>query len=680
MIRKSKMIVVLSPSRHGSTYLMNLLDNFTLTEVRSEIFDTVGDLHCNFAQKQAIRELGISFEDWGNKITSSELNTWKLENPYSFIQLLDKNSTAEEYVCKLLFENLPFQQVLDILKIFINYGAKFIIAERDPLSAYLSRKRAIKMINELSYEYNQVWIRSITDDIRVDFEPHEFAEFKKRNDNRYNKVVDILRQNSAKFTVWEYDSSHSFDYILNNIQRQILLDLNIEAKIKSNISFWTNKQNNSTLEQQIKNYNSQIDNISVAKNEKYTFKTKNNADSFCILPWVHTFVSTTGDYRLCCVSKLKNDSHYKQKILNTTLQEWWNSEEMKSVRRQMLAGERPSQCSTCWDKEDRGLNVSKRLSENKWWGKRLDFSDVKKNTHSDGYWDGDIQSFDLRLGNTCNLKCVMCYPNSSSKWLEDKSILNEYENTYWDPNSLNNLKWPEKDELWNYLNENKHNIRSLHFAGGEPLLHKKHSKVLEDLVKSGYAENIRLKYNTNITVLPDSIVHFWNHFHSVHVTASLDGPEQINNWVRFPSKWQSLMQVLCRLDLQTNNHVEINLNSTQSVYTIEWLPEMYAQLKAQNWKKVGYPRGHFHIAPDLVYTPLHLNIRTLPDYGKKHITAKIEKHLSEVDGQQYHDEVRYMLDYMNSEHWNDQYGRAMMSYTRKLEKIRNFKYPGILYE
>jgi MoaA/NifB/PqqE/SkfB family radical SAM enzyme len=674
------MIVVLSPSRHGSTYLMNVLDNFTLTEVGNEIFDPVGNLYCNDAQKQAIRELGISFDDRGTNITSPELNDWKLKNPYSFIQLLDNNSAAEEFVCKLLFENLPFLQVLNILKTFINYGAKFILVERDPFSAYLSRKRATKMINELGYEYNKVWIRSVTDDIRVDFDQQEFAEFKKRNDTRYKEVIDILRQNSANFMIWEYNSSQSVDYTLSSTERQIFMDLNIKANIKSNRTVWTNKQNSSTLEQQIKNYSSQIDNISMAKSEKYTFKKINNADSFCILPWVHTFVSTTGDYRLCCVSKFKNHPRYRQKILNTSLEEWWNGEEMKSVRRQMIAGERPSQCSTCWDKEDRGLNVSKRLTENQWWQKRLNFSDVQKNTDSDGYWDGIIKSFDLRLGNTCNLKCVMCNPNSSSKWLEDKAILNEYENTHWNPKSLANLKWPEENELWDYLNRNKHHLRCLHFAGGEPLLHKKHMEIIKDLVEGGYAKYVKLKYNTNVTILPNQIIDLWNHFYSVHVTASLDGPQSINDWVRFPSKWQSLLNVLDKLDEEAGKHIDVNINSTQSVYTVEWLPEMYDQLYGRNWNKVGYSRGHFHIAPDLVYTPLHLNIRTLPEHAKEYITEKIQNHLSKVEGQQYHDEVQYMLDYMNSEHWNDQYGKEMISYTRKLEEIRNFKYPGNLYE
>jgi len=60
--------------------------------------------------------------------------------------------------------------------------------------------------------------------------------------------------------------------------------------------------------------------------------------------------------------------------------------------------------------------------------------EIVKNTHEDGTIDNDLYTLDFRLGNTCNLACVMCRPQDSSKWLnEAKKLSNELEtDAKWD--------------------------------------------------------------------------------------------------------------------------------------------------------------------------------------------------------------------------------------------------------
>lgn len=402
-----------------------------------------------------------------------------------------------------------------------------------------------------------------------------------------------------------------------------------------------------------------------------------NKKTFCILPWIHLFASTTGTLRPCCVSK---EFDYRYKIHKEGIEEFWNSKHMRELRKSMLNGERSDVCITCWDKEKNGDSHSKRLGELNQWKNKLNIDDLIELTNDDGSVIDNIISYDLRLGNLCNLKCIMCNPNSSSKWLEDKAILGKYENTGFSKHTLPNLKWPDGEELWNYLNLNSEKIRLLQFAGGEPLLHKKHYHLLENLVKSKCSKNIFLKYNTNITQLPDKIFDLWNEFKRVDLWCSIDGLGELNDYIRFPSKWKDILDSLYKLD-KTPKHINVRINTAISALNIEYIPEFYNFIAKNNFSKIGRTEWYegVHIAPDIVYDPFHLNMRILPKCAKEKITKKIQKHLETVDNLQYIEQMNYVLSYMNFEDWHNKHYDEFLQYITDIEKIRGNKYPYEIY-
>lgn len=402
-----------------------------------------------------------------------------------------------------------------------------------------------------------------------------------------------------------------------------------------------------------------------------------NKNTFCILPWIHLFASTTGTLRPCCVS---TEFDYRYKIHKDGIKEYWNSQHMKDLRLSLLNGEKPNICETCWDKERRGDTHSKRLGELRIWADRINIDELINSTLADGTVDDNIVSYDLRLGNLCNLKCVMCNPNSSSKWLEDKDILGKYVNTGFSKHSLPNLKWPEQNQLWDYLNENASSIRLLHFAGGEPLLHKKHYVLLNSLVEQGYSSKISLKYNTNITHLPDQLFNLWNKFKHVQVWCSIDAYGDLNEYIRYPSKWQDIENALKLLD-ETDDNVQIRVNTAISALNIEFIPELYNYINSGKFKKVGLApwQDTVHIAPDVVYHPPHLNVRVLPTSAKEKITNIINEHLLTVTNAQYKQQMQYVLSYMNAEDWHVQYYDEFLTYISELNSIRGNSYPYELY-
>ena len=51
------------------------------------------------------------------------------------------------------------------------------------------------------------------------------------------------------------------------------------------------------------------------------------------------------------------------------------------------------------------------------------------NTETDGSVSHEPIQIDIRTGTVCNLKCIHCGTGASSKWKEDKALLNKYPNT-----------------------------------------------------------------------------------------------------------------------------------------------------------------------------------------------------------------------------------------------------------
>ena len=72
----------------------------------------------------------------------------------------------------------------------------------------------------------------------------------------------------------------------------------------------------------------------------------------CTAPWTHTYVSPQGERRLCCASR--EEAPFQKQYLDSgtargkfepqSLEEHWNSDYMKDIRKRMLAGEKLKQC------------------------------------------------------------------------------------------------------------------------------------------------------------------------------------------------------------------------------------------------------------------------------------------------------------------------------------------------
>jgi pyruvate-formate lyase-activating enzyme len=375
-----------------------------------------------------------------------------------------------------------------------------------------------------------------------------------------------------------------------------------------------------------------------------------NSNTFCVLPWIHFATRPNGDMRLCCNSNssgagfdheiglVKNESGRPANFGLETPMSAWNNEYMRSVRTTMLEGNIPASCSKCFDEESKGV-ASKRMWETgSWVQDGIDIPELIKQTQEDGTIPEKLIYLDLRLGHTCNLKCVMCSPHDSSQWVADhKKIYPLFqakelkEQMAWDRKSFNN-KWHENPDFWKEMYAQIPNLKQVYFAGGEPLMIREHKWFLEEIIRQGYADRILVRYNTNGLLVDDEIIELWKQFKKVKVGFSIDAVGDRNYYIRYPSDWNTIEKNLHRLDATPDN-IQVSIATAIQIINIKHLADFAKWKIQQNFKKInfenvtaGVQAGGGIVNMHLLYIPTFLSIRCLPPEDK----AEVRKSFAEL--------------------------------------------------
>ena len=367
--------------------------------------------------------------------------------------------------------------------------------------------------------------------------------------------------------------------------------------------------------------------------------------SFCVLPWIHLATRPNGDMRICCVANasgadtgdytvglVKMEDGKPANFSRDLPTDAFNNDYMRSVRKTMLEGKVPASCTKCFKEEQEGI-ASKRIWETGTWHLQedIDIPELIRQTAEDGSVPHKLQYLDLRLGHTCNLKCVMCSPHDSSLWVsEHKKVFPIFQSPLikkqmdWDSESFDNY-WHENPEFWEQIYDQIPNIKQLYFAGGEPLLIKEHRIFLEEIIRRGYADKITLRYNTNGTLISEKFIELWSKFRKVKVGFSLDGMGDRVHYIRYPLDWGIVEQNLQLLDSAPDN-IQTNIAFAVQILNIKHVPEFIKWKVKQNFKKINFDKNANGqtmagglIGVHLLWIPTWLSLRVLPAEDKAEV-------------------------------------------------------------
>jgi MoaA/NifB/PqqE/SkfB family radical SAM enzyme len=257
-----------------------------------------------------------------------------------------------------------------------------------------------------------------------------------------------------------------------------------------------------------------------------------------------------GAVKVCC------RSHPIGHINDNTLEEIWNNDNMRRIRKQVIGGNRPPECEPCFSLEDQGVESLRQRHVNGTIPEariRL-YPRAIESMNSDFTMPYNIPTMEIKLNNLCNLKCRMCNPTDSTSWNDWDQVEEFYdkEKNFISENvrTLNLVRKPYLDKFednpnwWSSFEKNLPNFRRVEFAGGEPLMDPQHYRIL-DMLKP-YGHQIEIKYATNGTTLGISkgrtIHDYWPHFRSVAVNVSIDGIGSVYEYIRGNSNWNEVVQ------------------------------------------------------------------------------------------------------------------------------------------
>ena len=397
---------------------------------------------------------------------------------------------------------------------------------------------------------------------------------------------------------------------------------------------------------------------------------KNNK-SFCILPFVHTHLNTEGDVFPCCVGWSADRKTRIGYIKDNSLEELFNSPEMKQLRLDMVAGKRrPDFCEPCYKFEDNGFHSARNGNNN-------DFEDIAdkiiSEMHDDGYLDPKIISWDIRFSNLCNLKCRTCGSIYSTSWVQENE-----QNGIPTVGRLNSV--PEgTDPLENQYD----NVEKIYFAGGEPLIMPEHFNTPQKLIDSGRAQRVKLVYNTNMTKLNynnNNLVEYWKQFKQVVLGMSLDGMGERAEYIRNGIKWNVIEQNIRTIAeiSRENRNISQHISPTVSIMNVYTLPEMHKYFVENSL----IPSIN-SIVLNILLSPSYFELRNLSDDLKEEVKQIYRDHIEWLKSNDAEERIlegfASVISYIDNPS-TDQDVKDFVSRTKQLDKIRKQNFPDVFPE
>lgn len=365
--------------------------------------------------------------------------------------------------------------------------------------------------------------------------------------------------------------------------------------------------------------------------------------TFCIAPWVHSCVNfADATFSPCCASLLKtNYKNYDQ---------WWNSNDIKKLRFDIVNNTKNENCLICWNSEEVG-KPSLRQSYNKLFSNFLDYNVIKQSTKNNNNVNDMPKTLDLRLGNVCNLKCIMCNPLWSDKIADEVElnkqvfdILPEYKKTFQILPFIDN-DWISKTKI------NFQEVMWLKLQGGEPLTYKYIYTLINKLNK-----DCTLALTTNGTAFTNNIIKKLSKLKKVEISISIEAANNANNVIRYNSNWSKIKDNIEKL---INVHTfEVQINHVLQITSILFLPEIIKFCESRNLHlniiKLDSPKA-LHIS-GITYD---LKQKFLKDIEQLNITMEKNQYIKP-----------FLYDIMEKTQFSLQTYENFVKYVKYLDSIR----------
>jgi hypothetical protein len=378
---------------------------------------------------------------------------------------------------------------------------------------------------------------------------------------------------------------------------------------------------------------------------------------------------------MCCASRepAQNFEQYIDtgsgtgKYIPITLDEHWNSEHMKSVRRRMMAGETLPECEVCNDKL---LNTSVYRSYfDSLFGHK--YLQAMAETDASGHTTMQPVSWDYRFSNLCNFKCRMCGDMLSSAWESEQRQHNMIDFT----NPKNNWMKPEIKKQIEQFQENQieaefskaveeHRVEEVYWVGGEPLMYEQHWRYMKRIVELGDGPRVYARYNTNLSRVDYRGINLYrdvlSQLRDWQICASLDGTGKIGEYIRTGLNFDSWLKNFSEGVSYSTHPRQMRIDFTLTLpgmFEVERIARLSSTLSVQVLAKVI-----FSFSPDIVMSPLALPKEILHPWVDEILDSVTESALRDIL-------VQLKTRPTFQEQWPDQWQNGLKRGKERIERL-----------
>ncbi len=399
---------------------------------------------------------------------------------------------------------------------------------------------------------------------------------------------------------------------------------------------------------------------------------------FCDKPFDHNYIHTNGKFRLCCttIQDIYTDNNYN--LFNAgkhSVNDYWNSNRMKEIRKNMIAGKQTRDCRRCYQQEKNNFQ-SLRSTKG--------MENFIKNTKADGTYTKPASTMQIQMGNICNLKCKMCSQMySHMHGMETRDIgKQDPEWLHWvQEQGANVNNWTNElgqKQEW-YKNKNlkyklfKHisdNIVALNVIGGEPTLIPEFYELFEFCEEQNTLHKKDVTIVTNCTNTNNKLTRWLPKLNSWRIWASVDGVAQRTEYIRYPSKWPVVLESLnFYKDMLKYKNGTITLSSAVQLLNIDQLDDMIKWWIDWCGGELNDTFGWTWLA--VVWYPKICN----PSIAPREWRLAVADKLSRFKFDTYYDNI--IAELRRDKHDSDEYRllqQAFVKYNDRQDKFRNVPY------
>ncbi len=328
-------------------------------------------------------------------------------------------------------------------------------------------------------------------------------------------------------------------------------------------------------------------------------REKKGQEKMCHYPFFNLMVTAGGHYQPCCkYNENLSDKGVELHASKNDMMEAWNSDSMAELRKAFLEGKQTKGCRQCWDEEAQGIR-SMRFDG---FDYNIPQSQIDKPV--------DPMRLDLYPSNICNLKCRICGPAYSTKWIQEAK-----DRLYQDEEIHLNLTDANLELVDKWLP----NIKEFGLFGGEPLYMKETKTLVKKCVDKGHSKNIKLLINTNATIYSEEWANWFSQFDKVLLNFSIDDIGLRFEYQRKGSDWQkaeeNMKQFVAKGGYEFEDTIECKICCTVSSYNVFYMPEYF------EWLSTTFPG--MPVFFNFLHEPDYVSIRNLPEEVKQIVKERL---------------------------------------------------------